>query len=110
VFKIKTGDASGVRQQGMGLAVHEVLHMTAFIDEVAGRHFVSRSAESSIAKTAEQQILQQCLAAVAHANATRTDPFGYARAIQWFHPYREFAPIDAVLRCRVTLKGEGMIR
>ncbi len=92
------------------LIVRETLHLTGFIDEVSGMQTVTRGDELSIEHAAERKMLQKCLAAIAHANATQTDPFGYGRQAQWFSPQSGPLRIHAALRCHLVLKGEGVIR
>lgn len=92
------------------LDVRETIHLNASIDEVSGQNAVTLSDEHAIARRAEHDVLELCLLAIHRANATQTDPFGYARPGEWFHPREGFYPIQATITVILTLKGEGVVR
>ncbi len=92
------------------LDVRETVHLNAFIDEVSGQNAVTLSDEHAIVRRAEHDVLGLCLLAINRANATHTDPFGYARPGDWFHPREGFRPIKATITVILTVKGEGVVR
>lgn len=98
------------RPTPQALHVRETVHLNAFIDDVSGQNRVTLRDERAIARRAEHDVLELCLLAIHRANATQTDPFGYARPADWFHPSPGFRPIQATITVILTLKGEGVIR
>lgn len=67
-------------------------------------------------KTAQHQILILCLKAIRFADRTHTDSFGYTRKLLWQYPgqlsarnlgQQDVLPIDAQIRVKVHLRGEG---
>jgi hypothetical protein len=64
-----------------------------------------------------RSILKNCQAAVAEANRTHTDPFGYARSLFWqqmglspfaFSPTLSHLPIDAHISVTVQIRDVGI--
>ncbi|MDA8192814.1 MAG: spore gernimation protein GerC [Thermaerobacter sp.] len=68
-------------------------------------------------QAAARVVLGKCLAAIAEANRTHTDPFGYGRTILFMHPSPQAWPISAdwlnypiaaQVAVRVWVKGSGV--
>ncbi|MCL6564551.1 MAG: Ger(x)C family spore germination C-terminal domain-containing protein, partial [Firmicutes bacterium] len=64
-----------------------------------------------------RSILQDCQAAIAEANRTHTDPFGYARSLFWqqmglspfaFSPTLSHLPINAQISVKVEIRDVGV--
>lgn len=94
-----------------GLAVRVRIHVTGWVDPMAGpTTSINLAQEHAIRQAAEHAILRQCLQAVALANRTHTDPFGYGRAIGWQHPSAATMPLHVTITVAMVLKGEGEIQ
>ncbi len=110
LIKLHDSHRISVKKIPGSVMVNETLQVTGFIDQPP-QESSSQEVQNHIRRLAQQRILEWCLKAIHRANATKTDPFGYAQSVLWTQGRRTtFLPIQAHITVLVSLKGEGMLR
>lgn len=119
VAHIRARAHTRVRLTPSAVAVEAKIQARGVIDEAPPDTVITRSLERTVAAAVTQALARRARAAIAWANRTHTDPFGYAKRAAWlndalgdrFSAARlTTAPIHARISVHVTIQGEGIAR
>jgi len=102
-------------------AVEAIVHVTAKgeIAESPAGSKITRATDVQVGSALASAILRRSLLAIAWANKTHTDPFGYAKRAAWLDPSMAAnipedrlttLPIHATIVVRGIIQGEGVAR
>ncbi|NMP25058.1 spore gernimation protein [Sulfobacillus harzensis] len=119
VARLHTHARTRVRLTPRAVAVQVQIRTSGIIEDVPPHTVVTRALEQRVGLAAARVIAARAQAAIAWANRTHTDPFGYAKRAAWlddtlgatFSPTRlTTLPIHAQIAVQVTIHGEGVAR
>ncbi len=108
-----------VRLTPTAVNVHVVIHAKGEIADLPPGPLVTRATEQAVEQAAAERLVQLCTIAIQWANQTHTDPFGYAKRAAWLDNQTAQAispqrlatlPIQAEIKAKVNVQGEGLTR